>query len=203
MDRFLTRRLSIAGAACLLLPILGCMTPVSQTRSFDDTYKGKIASLNLVLVPGHFPEAEAAIRASGLDKRDWYLGVAARMQQNFAHNGVEITTHVPEVFPTGFENPRIQMNGVPTLVIKFEKIYVQDRKLVSLLNARATLFAPGRGKPIWDAMTGAVPYRAADEMSLRTLNDLAKLRLVSLRFAEAETLDGHKNISLIGGLMTK
>jgi hypothetical protein len=192
--------LLLARRAFLFAPLslAGCMTPTSRTQVVDPSYTTKITNLNLVLVPGRFPAQEALLKAQGMAGREWYEKLAVRMQANFAHNGVQLAGHVLE------PGSRSMLDGrSPTLVVKFDRIFVQDSRIISSLNMTMTLHAPGRDRPVWEALTGAAPYRAADELSLRILNDLRGLQLVDTKFAEAQTTEGHRSISLVGGVMTK
>jgi len=186
----------------ILASLFGCSTPKFSTKLHDKSYKNKISSLNALIIRGNFPKAKQYLTRSRVEEIQWYKEVGEKIKLNFNHNGLNLTY---DVF-SNLKNAKSALNNrsttIPTLVIHPYTVIVQSGTYNIALGFRATLFAPNREKPIWSGITGIAPYRAADELSLKILNELSQLKLVTLNKKTAETIEGKKNSSF-GGVLTK
>ena len=176
-----------------VLNLAGCGTPSFLTKERDETYQGKLTTLDVLLVPGNFPNQ------GEISSLDWYKKVGLRMDQNFRHNGVAISTQVVQPTSLPIASSLIKSAVNPTLILVADKAFVQNR-IVLGLNIQASLLIPNRSKSIWEGSTSVAPFQAADDMSLKILNELANLKLVTLTQTPARTIDGKKSYTF-GGVL--
>ena len=187
----------------LLLSLVGCSAPSALTKVHDATYQGRVSELEMLLVVSKFASLPKYMKyADGINDPDWYKLVAEGMEKNFHHNDVALSSKIVNdrmLLPI-FLSKRSKV--VPTLVIYADKVAVARNSGMASLSVNAIMYAPQRSKPVWRAITDAAPYKASDELSLKILNELSRLKLVKLPREEAETVSGYKKATF-GGLLTK
>jgi hypothetical protein len=179
----------------------GCSSPTFITKKYDATYQVRTNKLKLILVRGHFPSIEAALKEGGLNQLEWYGDVAKQMEKNFQHNGVTLSARAVDTIKGSDIQSETAAEGTPVLMIYPKSINQLSDGGVHY-TMRAILFAPGKATPVWDAETIVWPDQAANDLSLKTLNELARLNLVVMNSKDAETVDGMRK-STFGGVLTK
>ena len=193
-------RCSILG---IFIALAGCSTPsFVTTRHSTGILNEPIKDLAFIQVQGHFPDSVTRHARKGEEFGDasWYQGVGERIEQNFRHNGV----HLNAVGNDGryvVEGVPIHSKGKPTLVLKPTQLSMKGGVPEQLLY-EAQLWIPGQTKPIWEGATWAWLFQAADDMSIKLINELTKLKLLAPNRAPAETLDGKKNATF-GGVLAR
>ena len=153
----------------------------------------------MLIIWGSFPKAKNYLTQSHVEDINWYKEIGAKIEENFQHNGINISYKVLNNISNALKK---RSKNTPALIIYPYTVLIQHRTNSVSLGVRASLYAPNRKRPIWVAVTGISPYRAADELSLKILNELSKLKLISLNKQKAETVDGKKS-STFGGVLTK
>lgn len=190
----------------LLITVGGCSTMTWGTQYYDATYSEPLTKLNLLLIPNNFPDNIVIPAYRDIGKPAWYEKVAQRMEQNFLHNGIPLELlHARKESPPEKELSPGQINPlqtVPTLLLYPQELYARSGLPLNL-TIHARLLIPGRTKPVWEAQNCVSPdfdgRRAGDELSLKILNELAKLGLAALSHAPAETIDGEKGFQILTG----
>lgn len=182
----------------------GCSAPRFTTIQHDDSYTNTpLNNFDVVLFKSDIPQLSAYLKNSRYDEEEWYKGIAVGMTQNFKHNGVSISHTISE---GGIKSILLSLNkrsiNTPTMYVFIPSIAMSTRRSSVTLVMQASLFVPDRAKSIWSAKATVSPYRAADELSLKMLNELAELKIIKINKDQAETVEGLKNATF-GGVLTK
>lgn len=191
-------RCSVLG---VFIALAGCSTPsFVTTRHSTGILDEPIKDLALIQVQGRFPDSITRQANKGEEFGDvsWHQGVGERLEQTFRHNGVNLSA-VGKDGRYVVEGVPIYSKEKPTLVLKSTQLSMRNGIPIQLLY-EAQLWIPGQTKPIWEGVTWAAIFQAADEMSIKLINELTKLKLLAPNRAPAETLGGKKNATF-GGVL--
>lgn len=183
--------------------LASCSVPKFTTIRHDSShFSGPINNFDVFLYKSNIPQLSTYLKYAKFDEDKWYRGIAEGMKRNFKHNGQELSYKIINSQPS---KPLsfIQSRPIytPTLHLYIPKVAIRYGNYNVGLLVRASLYVPNRKKPVWVADASIAPYRASDEIPLKVLNELSRLKLIKLNKETAETSEGKKN-STFGGVLT-